>query len=27
VTVVFEADVPRLEQMTLALLKAPTPSH
>ena len=27
VNVVFEADVPRLEQMTLALLKAPTPSH
>ncbi|HUI61678.1 MAG TPA: nucleoside hydrolase [Steroidobacteraceae bacterium] len=27
VTVVFEVDVPRLEQMTLALLKAPTPPH
>ena len=27
VNVVFEVDVPRLEQMTLALLKAPTPPH
>jgi len=27
VNVVFEADVPRLERMTLALLKAPTPPH
>jgi purine nucleosidase len=27
VNVVFEADVPRLEQMALALLKAPTPPH
>jgi len=27
VNVVFEVDVPRLERMTLALLKAPTPPH
>jgi inosine-uridine nucleoside N-ribohydrolase len=27
VNVVFEVDVPRLEQMALALLKAPTPPH
>ncbi|MBS0580789.1 MAG: nucleoside hydrolase [Proteobacteria bacterium] len=27
VNVVFEVDVPRLEQMTLALLEAPTPPH
>jgi inosine-uridine nucleoside N-ribohydrolase len=27
VNVIFEVDVPRLEQMTLALLEAPTPPH
>jgi purine nucleosidase len=27
VNVVFEADVPKLEQLTLSLLKAPTPPH
>jgi inosine-uridine nucleoside N-ribohydrolase len=27
VTVVFEADVPKLERMTLSLLKSPTPPH
>jgi hypothetical protein len=27
VTVVFEADVPKLERLTLGLLKAPTPAH
>ena len=27
VTVVFEVDVPRLERMAIALLKAPTPAH